>query len=221
MKKRIMICAIALLMLCLAGCGSNTSSLTDNTESHSSAIVETNSPEVSLAPQQFSNEEEFVKALKDGKVYGEYHPEEIRNYYRPKVLPEGAILLYVEVNYDYVILMYTLDKEHSDDLTKQIMYKTIRGYTTEDYIQFCLDSGETEYDLEGKTSDSRYFAFDSYDAVKSGYEEYGYQENDLFSPYAWTMHFVQSGDCFSGNVPFSMDAKDITKYFDMEKVMIE
>lgn len=223
--KIVIIFLTVLIVISLSSCGNANGSVPSVNNSQMDSASPEHSPIACRVPEKFYSEEDFIKALKDGRVYSGYHPEEIKYYYHPRTLPEGAVFLYMQANYDYVMLFYTFDKTKPDDISKQIMYKTYRGYTTDDYVKSLIKSGELEYNLEGKTSDSRFFSFYSYDSAQTGYDSSNVEGKnkgqDLYAPPAWTVNFIQNGDCFEGNVPYCIDEKDITKYFEMEKVTIQ
>jgi len=63
--------------------------------------------------------------------------KDIKYYYRPKTVPEGAILKYVEVFDTYVMFAYTFDTDkESKDATKDVLLLWFRYFDdSQKYIQ--------------------------------------------------------------------------------------
>lgn len=172
-------------------------------------------------PAQYQSEAAFVSAIKNGGESNGWDIKSIKYYYRPKNVPEGATLRYVQVRDTYVMFAYTLDKDkNSSDATKDINYKWFRSFDggrthpeAQAFIEDLTSFGDKEiYTLKRQRENTIFVSDRSFNDAKA-------LMDDINT--AWTVSWVQDGECFGGSVPYSIPEEDIAKYLEMEKVVIE
>ncbi len=208
----------------MIGCTHSNSSTVTNTVSSTLLNVDvSDGVNESAAPMQFESEEDFLKAIKtsseENNIWG---INDITYYYRPKTLPEGAILKYIQVRDTYVLFKYTIDTDKkSTDTTKSMLFMWYRsfdgGRTHPDPQEFIKEMSERRgnsiMSLNGQAEDTTYMADKTFNEGKASI--------DTMTNPVWRVYWVHNGECFKGNIPYSIQEADIAKYLEMEKVLIE
>ena len=224
MKKIVLLFLIVMIPMCLVCCGSGITG--SNEQSQSNDKSETTGRIITVeecaAPIRYETEQAFVNAVKTKDENGVFNIKEITYYYRPKTVPEGAILKYVEILDTYVMLVYTLDKNVDSTNTTKIMnfmwYRSFDGGRTHPDAQSFIKGMTENYNygivnIAGQDDGTTYMA-------KKSYNEAKLSENLTDNP-TWYLFWVQDGECFSGKIPYSIPEEDIAKYLEMEKVTVQ
>ena len=196
-KRAMILVAAAMLALCFAGCAQTTPGTG------------------CIAPVQYESEEAFVEAVQEGNIPSEFNAEEIKCYYKPKDVPEGAVLNYIEVYYSYITFIYTFDIKNRTDVTIQLKYQWYRDFNNpEEFINSSIEKlGLKEVHIQNAKSGSIFISNDDFSAEK--------ESKDQNERPNWYFFFVQDGQCFAGVVPWSIPEEEIGKYFVMEKVVMD
>jgi hypothetical protein len=221
MKKAISIIILFMTSVCIIGCA-NKNAQTATEPEMVNALRSTVTLEECAAPVRYETEQAFVNAVKTKDENGVFNIKEITYYYRPKTVPEDAILKYVEILDTYVMLVYTLDKNVDSTNTTKIMnfiwYRSFDGGRTHPDAQSFIKGMTKNYNygivnIAGQDDGTTYMA-------KKSYKEAKLSGNLTDNP-TWYLFWVQDGECFSGNIPYSIPEADIAKYLEMEKVTIQ
>jgi hypothetical protein len=210
MKKITFIILVLLISCCTISCSST------QINSISTAAKATATVEADAAPVRYDSEEDFVKAIKTDGENVTFDIKDINYYYRPKNVPEGAILKYVEVLDTYVMFVYTFNKDkQSNDLTEIIKCLWFRHFDDSNaYIQNIISRLNCkEVELAGQEKGTKYLAHMDFSEAKAAKDE-------TKDP-AWGLFWVQDGGCFEGSMPWTVPETDIAKYLEMEKVTIQ
>jgi hypothetical protein len=216
MKKIFLIITALILLNCVAGCESSGSQIAAS----AGGEAPTAAPAIYACeePIQFESEEAFIAAIKTAGENEVFHLKDIKYYYRPKNVPEGAILKYVQVYYTYVMFAYTLDTDKkSMDYTKNINLAWYKDYTdTEAYLEDSINRmGGKMVSFEGQDKSMKISGFGSFSEGKTKSAK-----GEISAP-TWDVQWVQEGACFAGTIPWTISEKQIAKYLEMEKVVIE
>lgn len=223
MKKTYLLVVIIALIINITGC---TSSVIQGTSETISVNPVPASSELDPIPDfyesppkpiLFENEERFIKAVKADDGNGEWDLKSIIYYYRPKNLPDGAILQEIRVFDSHVGFEYTLDTDkNSTDATKMVSYSWYRGFNggAPAFIKDVTSRfGCVIVNLESQTEGTTYMAEKSFSQAKASKDVSGYP--------SWNLLWVQDCECFDGSIPWNIPESDIVKYLEMEKVIVE
>lgn len=202
---------VIILFLLVCGLCSMLSGCTNNTEAKPTVIGD-------AAPTQYESEEAFVSAVKNGRDSNGWDIKDITYYYRPKTLPEGAILKYVQVRDTYVMFVYTLDTDKkSTDYTKNILLCWYRYFSdTQAYI--ADSTSRLKFKIVSLPEQAEGMTISAIKSFSEGKKEYA--SGELSDP-TWSVQWVQEGACFGGSIPWTIPEADIAKYLEMEKVIVE